>query len=54
MLARTGRKYCVCTGMLYDPADHPGEPLPVEVPQDVIDFIREAEGKETSEEATQA
>ena len=43
VLARTGRKYCVCTGMLYDPARHPGEPLPVELPQDVIDFVRKAE-----------
>jgi hypothetical protein len=40
VLARTGRKYCVCTGMLYDPARHVGDPLPVEIPQDVLDFIQ--------------
>ena len=36
ILVRTGRKYCICTGMLYDPADHVGEPLPVELPEEVI------------------
>ena len=54
VLARTGRKYCVCTGMLYDPADHPNDSLPVEVPQDVIDFIREAEGREECENSAEA
>ena len=39
VLARTNRKYCVCTGMLYDPARHPNDKLPVEIPQDVLDFI---------------
>ena len=39
VLARTGRKYCVCTAMLFDPKDHEGEPLPVELPQDVIDYV---------------
>lgn len=46
VLARTGRKYCVCTGMLYDPARHVGEPLPEPIPQDVIDFIKKAEGND--------
>lgn len=40
ILVRTGRKYCICTGMLYDPADHVGEPLPVQLPDDVIEFCR--------------
>ncbi|MCF0189181.1 MAG: GNAT family N-acetyltransferase [Bacteroidaceae bacterium] len=40
ILQRTGRKYCICTGMLYDPADHVGEPLPVQLPDDVIEFCR--------------
>ena len=40
---RTNRKYCVCTGMLFDPARHPNTPLPVEIPQDVLDFIKDNE-----------
>ena len=40
VLARTGRKYCVCTAMLYDPADHEGEPLPVQLPEDVLKEIK--------------
>lgn len=43
ILTRTNRKYCVCTGMLYDPARHPDEKLPVTLPQDVVDFVRAAE-----------
>lgn len=42
VLARTGRKYCVCTGMLYDPEQHVGEPLPVELPDDVVAMARHA------------
>lgn len=42
ILARSGRKYCVCTGMLYDPAEHEGEPLPVELPEDVVKMAKEA------------
>lgn len=30
------RKFCICTGMLYDPEVHTGEPTPIEVFQDVI------------------
>ena len=40
VLARTGRKYCVCTAMLYDPVDHEGEPLPVQLPEDVLKEIK--------------
>lgn len=36
VLERTGRKYCICTGMLYDPAIHKGEPTPIEVVQKVM------------------
>lgn len=50
VLARTGRRYCVCTGMLYDPATHVGDPLPVEIPQDVVDFIKKAIEKEKEQE----
>lgn len=40
ILARTERKYCVCTAMLYDPADHVGEPLPVEFPPEIVEMCR--------------
>lgn len=46
VLARTGRRYCVCTGMLFDPARHPDRPLPAEVPDDVVRFVRRAERME--------
>lgn len=42
VLARTNRKYCVCTGMLYDPAEHQNEPLPVELPADVVEMAKRA------------
>lgn len=40
VLHRTGRKYCICTGMLFDPEAH----LPAKIPQDVLDRIRRIEG----------
>lgn len=42
ILKRTGRKYCICTAMLYDPTEH----LPVKLPDDVLRRIREIEGKD--------
>lgn len=45
ILARTGRKYCVCTAMLYDPAKHVGEPLPVQLPDDIVKVAQEAARK---------
>jgi len=42
VLARTNRKYCVCTGMLYDPAEHENELLPVELPADVVEMAKRA------------
>lgn len=30
------RKFCICTGMLYDPEKHTGEPTPISVFQDII------------------
>ena len=42
VLARTGRKYCVCTGMLYDPEKQPEEVLPVELPADVVAMAKKA------------
>ena len=40
VLKRTGRKYCICTGMLYDPDEHEGEPTPIELPGEVMRRIR--------------
>jgi len=37
VLKRTGRKYCICTGMLYDPTEH----LPAKLPEEVIKRIKE-------------
>ena len=45
ILARTKRKYCVCTGMLYDPAEHEGDPRPVQLPDDVVKMAKEAAEK---------
>ena len=36
ILVAKDRKFCICTGMLYDPEKHTGEPTPIEVFQDVI------------------
>ena len=30
------RKFCICTGMLYDPEKHAGEPTPIEVFLDIV------------------
>lgn len=39
ILHRTERKYCICTAMLYDPTEN----LPVKLPLDVINRIKELE-----------
>jgi predicted GNAT superfamily acetyltransferase len=36
VLHRTGRKYCICTAMLYDPTEH----LPAKIPDEVLERIR--------------
>lgn len=36
VLKRTGRKYCICTGMLYDPSQHKGEPTPIDIFQEIM------------------
>ena len=36
VLHRTGRKYCICTAMLYDPTEH----LPAKLPDEVISRIK--------------
>lgn len=41
VLHRTNRKYCICTGMLYDPEEH----LPAKLPADVIERINRIDGK---------
>ena len=40
VLHRTGRKYCICTAMMYDPTEH----LPTVLPEDVLDRIKELDG----------
>lgn len=35
------RKFCICTGMLYDPEKHEGLPTPVEVVVDVVRTLTE-------------
>jgi GNAT superfamily N-acetyltransferase len=39
VLHRTGRKYCICTAMLYDPTDH----LPAKITDEVMARIRHLE-----------
>ena len=41
VLHRTGRKYCICTAMLYDPEEH----LPAKIPEEVIDRIKALDEK---------
>ena len=43
VLHRTGRKYCICTAMLYDPTEH----LPAKIPDEVIERINRIDGKES-------
>ena len=41
ILHRTGRKYCICTGMLYDPEEY----LPAKISDDVLKRIKQIESK---------
>ena len=41
VLKRTERKYCICTGMLFDPAEH----LPAKIPDEVLERIRKIDGQ---------
>ena len=41
ILHRTNRKYCICTGMLYDPEEY----LPAKLPEDVLKRIKELDNK---------
>jgi len=42
ILERTGRKYCICTAMLYDPEEH----LPAKIPEDVLQRIKEIDARQ--------
>ncbi len=42
VLKRTDRKYCICTGMLFDPEEH----LPAKIPQEVLERIRKIDEAE--------
>ena len=39
VLHRTGRKYCICTAMMFDPEEH----LPAKIPDEVLERIRRIE-----------
>ena len=41
ILHRTGRRYCICTGMMYDPEEY----LPAKISDDVLQRIKKIEGK---------
>lgn len=41
VLHRTGRKYCICTAMLYDPEEH----LPAKIPEEVLERIRKIDSE---------
>jgi hypothetical protein len=40
ILQRTGRKFCICTAMLFDPEEH----LPAKIPAEVMERIRAIDG----------
>lgn len=44
VLYRTNRKYCICTGMLFDPT----EQLPAKIPEDVLSRIKHLDEIEES------
>ena len=44
VLHRTDRKYCICTGMLFDPT----EQLPAKIPEDVLSRIKHLDEIEES------
>ena len=48
VLHRTDRKYCICTGMLFDPT----EQLPAKIPEDVLARIKYLEDIEENEKKT--
>ncbi|MDD7456506.1 MAG: GNAT family N-acetyltransferase [Bacteroidales bacterium] len=46
VLRRTERKYCICTGMLFDPEEH----LPAKIPQKVLDRIKQIDAEKAASE----
>ena len=44
VLKRTGRKYCICTGMLYDPEEH----LPAKLPEEVLERLKKLKNYKNS------
>ena len=40
VLKERNRKFCICTAMLFDPEEH----LPVKIPEDVLERIRQIDG----------
>lgn len=44
VLERTGRKFCICTAMLFDPDEH----LPAKISPEVMERIRRIDGQKTS------
>ena len=46
VLKRTGRKYCICTGMRFDPEEH----LPAKIPQEVLERIRKIDAEQHQSE----
>lgn len=42
VLERTNRQFCICTGMMYDPKEHPGDVLPLTLPEEVMERIRKS------------
>lgn len=40
ILVRTKRKFCICTGMMYNPDDHPDEILPIQLPKETLERIK--------------
>ena len=49
VLKRTDRKYCICTGMLFDPEEH----LPAKIPQEVLERIRRIDEAENEADLAQ-
>ena len=43
VLKRTGRKYCICTAMLFDPEEH----LPAKLPEETIERIKNIDSPPT-------
>ena len=43
VLKRTERRFCICTGMMYDPEEHPDDKLPMELTQEEIEKIKARE-----------